>query len=64
MNNLSVIRGPYIKKSLQDSMKSIKITTKRKSRIGFIESQILKIKASKNKVFVFTVIATLMVFVK
>jgi len=64
MDNLSVIRGPYIKKSLQDSMKSIKITTKRKSRIGFIESQILKIKASKNKVFVLTVIATLMVFVK
>jgi hypothetical protein len=64
MNNLSVIRGPYIKKSLQDSMKSIKITTKRKSRIGFIENQILKIKASKNKVFVLTAIATLMVFVK
>jgi hypothetical protein len=64
MDNLSVIRGPYIKKSLQDSMKSIKITTKRKSRIGFIENQILKIKASKNKVFVLTAIATLMVFVK
>ncbi len=64
MDNLSVIRGPYIKKLLQDSMKSIKFTTKRKTRIGFMESQILKIKASKNKVFVLTVIATLMVFVK
>lgn len=45
-------------------MNATKFTTKRKSRIGFMESQILKFKASKNKVFVLTAIATLMVFVK
>jgi hypothetical protein len=31
---------------------------------NFIESQILKLKASKNKVFVLTTIATLVVFLK
>ncbi|MDH3489132.1 MAG: hypothetical protein OEL56_01645 [Nitrosopumilus sp.] len=41
-------------------MKTIKITTK----TSFIENQTLKFKASKNKVFVLTMIATLMVFVK
>lgn len=64
MDNLSVIRGPYIKKSPKYIMKTIKFTTKRKSGRDFIESQILKVKASKNKVFVLTAIATLMVFVK
>lgn len=41
-----------------------KLTTMCKPKAGFIESQILKFKASKNKVFVLTMIATLMVFVK
>ena len=49
-------------------MKTTKLTTKHtttgKPKAGFIESQILRFKASKNKVFVLTVIATLMVFVK
>ncbi|MGH1568126.1 MAG: hypothetical protein ACRBBZ_02850 [Nitrosopumilus sp.] len=43
---------------------SKKHTTICKPKAGFIESQILRFKASKNKVFVLTVIATLMVFVK
>jgi len=41
-------------------MKTIKFTTK----TSFIENQTLKVKASKNKAFVLTMIATLMVFVK
>ncbi|WP_016939355.1 MULTISPECIES: hypothetical protein [Nitrosopumilus] len=49
-------------------MKTTIISTKKqtrcKSKTGFIESQILRFKASKNKVFVLTMIATLMVFVK
>jgi len=49
-------------------MKTTIITKKHtaigKPKAGFIESQILKFKASKNKVFVLTVIATLVVFVK
>ncbi|MFB5624549.1 MAG: hypothetical protein ACE5RP_06535 [Nitrosopumilus sp.] len=49
-------------------MKATKFTTKYtticKPKAGFIESQILRFKASKNKVFVLTVIASLMVFVK
>ncbi|MFB5636592.1 MAG: hypothetical protein ACE5RB_08180 [Nitrosopumilus sp.] len=49
-------------------MKATKFTTKHtticKPKAGFIESQILRFKASKNKVFVLTVIASLMVFVK
>lgn len=43
---------------------STKYTTTCKPKTGFLESQILRFKASKNKVFVLTVIATLMVFVK
>jgi hypothetical protein len=43
---------------------STKYPTMCKPKAGFIESQILRFRASKNKVFVLTVIATLMVFVK
>jgi hypothetical protein len=35
-----------------------------KEKGNFLESQILKLKASKNKVFVLTTIATLVVFLK
>jgi len=45
-------------------MKTTKITTKDTTKTSFIESQILKFKASKNKVFVLTAIATVMVLVK
>ncbi|MCV0430002.1 hypothetical protein [Nitrosopumilus sp.] len=49
-------------------MKTTKITTNNpticKPETGFIESQILKLKASKNKVFVLSMIATLVVFIK
>ncbi|BDQ31038.1 MAG: hypothetical protein K5798_09235 [Nitrosopumilus sp.] len=39
--------------------------TKRQSSKGnFLENQILKFKASKNKVFILTAIATIMVVVK
>jgi hypothetical protein len=34
------------------------------SKANFLENQVLKIKASKNKVFILTAIATVMVFVK
>jgi len=44
-------------------MKTTKFT-KKHTTTSFIESQILKFKASKNKVFVLTAIATVMVFVK
>lgn len=63
MDDLSVLRGPYIKNSPLYSMKTTKFTTKH-TTTSFIESQILKFKASKNKVFVLTAIATVMVFVK
>ncbi len=39
-------------------------TTKVIQKTGFLENQILRFKASKNRVFVLTVVATLMVFVK
>jgi hypothetical protein len=45
-------------------MKTTKFTTKHTTTTSFIESQILRFRASKNKVFVLTVIATAMVFVK
>ncbi len=68
IDDLSVLRDSYINNSPLYSMKATKFTTKHtticKSKVGFIESQILRFKASKNKVFVLTVIATLMVFVK
>lgn len=41
-------------------MKAIRITTK----ANLMGNQIVKFKAAKNKVFVFTTIATLMEFVK
>ncbi|MDH5430379.1 MAG: hypothetical protein OEW78_00650 [Nitrosopumilus sp.] len=41
-----------------------KYTTTCKPKTGFKEGLILKFKASKNKVFVLTVIATLVVFIK
>jgi len=34
------------------------------SKTNFLENQVLKIKASKNKVFILTAIATVVVFVK
>jgi hypothetical protein len=41
-----------------------KNTKKHSSKANFLENQILKFKASKNKVFVLTAIATVMVLVK
>ena len=41
-----------------------KTTKKHSSKANFLENQILKFKASKNKVFILTAIATVMVFVK
>jgi len=37
---------------------------KQSSKVNFLQNQILKFKASKNKVFVLTAIATVMVFIK
>jgi len=34
------------------------------SKANFLQNQVLKFKASKNKVFILTAIATVMVFVK
>jgi hypothetical protein len=39
-------------------------TKKHSSKANFLENQILKLRASKNKVFILTAIATVMVFVK
>jgi hypothetical protein len=44
-------------------MIATKFTTKT-TKPSFLETQFLKLKASKNKAFVLTVIATLVVFVK
>jgi len=45
-------------------MIATKITTKTITKPSFLETQFLKLKASKNKAFVLTMIATLVVFVK
>lgn len=45
-------------------MIATKFTTKNTTNPSFLETQFLKLKASKNKAFVLTMIATLVVFVK
>ena len=63
MDDLSVLRGAYIKNSLSYNMMATKIITKT-TKPSFFETQFLKLKASKNKAFVLAMIATLVVFIK